>query len=82
MVKKFFSSKTKNNVKNIFLLQYKWESGKIIGLLWYKTDCKNIFYCDVPDKMAANTKLSPQYYGVTIKSNDLPPLFVNFHIIT
>ena len=25
-----------------------------------------IFYRDVPDKMTANSKLSPQYYGVTV----------------
>ena len=35
---------------------------------WFVTKMgrKNIFYRDVTDKMAASSKLSPQYHGVTV----------------
>ena len=60
-------SKTKNNVKNTSFTSIPVRIRQNNQILhWYKTDYKNIFCRDVPDKMAASRKLSPQYYGVTL----------------
>ena len=65
-------SKTKSNVKNILLaLISVWvrqnnQTDICEGLLCYKTKIVRVFYRDVPDKMAASSKLSPQYYGVIV----------------
>ena len=63
-------SKTKNNVKNI-LFALKSVRIRQNNQIFVK-DCFvirriiEIFYRDVPDKMAASSKLSPQYYGLTV----------------
>ena len=72
----FLLPKTKaNNAKNILFAKY----SKIRkGLLHYKMDCKNILF-HVPDKMAANNKLSPQYFGVTVVCDCKITVFIRIY---
>ena len=64
-------SKTKNNVKNTLFTSIPvriMQNNQIFVKDHFaiRRIAKIFFYRDVPDKMAASSKLSPQCYGVTV----------------
>ena len=69
---RFILSKSKNKLKkNLFtslLVRIRQNNQRSLKDCLATRRIVKIFHCDVPDKMAASSKLSPHYYGMTVKS--------------